>query len=193
MCKRAGRGHDEGGVKATGQAEIALECRACPQPDKNLPEEWEQGDPKLAFLFRLFLAGDANFRVKNNLVSSDARDPTLGQGWAYFVSKPEYLDHIKQFVDEEEVCGMNGVFDVLTDERSPELGQISSCSGFAAIFLKNLKNVKGLRTTGVVGVTCSRHGMWRGNGIGDLQKGERCVFVIFECLIVLTNSEERVM
>lgn len=37
------------------------------------------------------------------MVSSDERDPTLGQGWAYFVNKPEYLEHIKQFVDQEEV------------------------------------------------------------------------------------------
>lgn len=53
--------------------------------------------------------------------------------------------------------------------------KISSCSGFAAMFLANLKRVKGLRTSGVGGVTCTRHNMWLPNGMGDLQKGERCV------------------
>ncbi|KAJ7908415.1 hypothetical protein B0H13DRAFT_2331399 [Mycena leptocephala] len=50
--------------------------------------------------------------------------------------------------------------------------EISSCSAFQAMFLANKKRVKGLRTTGVGGVTCARHNMWHANGIGDLQLGE---------------------
>lgn len=41
------------------------------------------------------------------------------------------------------------------------------------MFLANAKRVKGLRATGVGGVTCARHNMWRPNGFGDLQRGER--------------------
>jgi hypothetical protein len=41
------------------------------------------------------------------------------------------------------------------------------------MFMANTRRVKGLRTTGIGGVTCSRHNMWQGNGIGDLQVGER--------------------
>lgn len=103
MCKRAGRGHENGGVTATAEGELVVECPACPQPKKNLPEGWEKVDANIAFKYALFLAKDANFRTRNGLVSSDARDPTLGQGWSYFVSKPEYLEHVKQFVDTEEV------------------------------------------------------------------------------------------
>lgn len=50
---------------------------------------------------------------------------------------------------------------------------MSSCAGFAAILQANLKRTKGLRSTGVVGVICARHQLWRPNGLGDLQKGER--------------------
>lgn len=103
LCKRAGRGHARGGVRATALGELAVECPACPQPGKNLPEGWEALMETLAYLYALFVAGDANFRTRNGLISSDARDPTLGQGWAYFVSKPEYIEHIKQSVDEDEV------------------------------------------------------------------------------------------
>ena len=42
--------------------------------------------------------------------------------------------------------------------------------------LANLKKRKGLSATGVVGVACSDHEMWRPNGLGDLQVGERYVF-----------------
>jgi hypothetical protein len=49
------------------------------------------------------------------------------------------------------------------------------------MFMANSKQVKGLRTTGIGGVTCSRHNMWRANSMGDLQVGERCgIFYIFE-------------
>jgi hypothetical protein len=40
--KRAKRGHDPGGVWATKQGELAVMCRACPQPDYNLPDDWNE-------------------------------------------------------------------------------------------------------------------------------------------------------
>jgi hypothetical protein len=44
MMKRAGRGHSDGGVGGTAQGELALPCRACPQPGINLPEGWDKID-----------------------------------------------------------------------------------------------------------------------------------------------------
>jgi hypothetical protein len=85
-------------------------------------------------------------------VSSATKDPILGDGYGYFVNNAKYTEWISQHVTEEEV---------------------SSCSGFPAMFLANRKRVKGLRTTGVGGVMCIRHNMWRPNGIGDLQLGEQ--------------------
>ncbi|KAF8197631.1 hypothetical protein K438DRAFT_1585024 [Mycena galopus ATCC 62051] len=42
--KRAGRGHDPTGIHGTAQGELALQCRTCPQPGKNLPEGWDKTD-----------------------------------------------------------------------------------------------------------------------------------------------------
>ncbi|KAJ6457326.1 hypothetical protein C8R45DRAFT_943279 [Mycena sanguinolenta] len=56
------------------------------------------------------------------------------------------------------------------------------------MLLANLKRTKGLRMTGVGGVTCSRHNMWRANGMGDLQVGERQCnmdYVFLETLVAL--------
>lgn len=64
------------------------------------------------------------------------------------------MEHLHKFVSEEE---------------------ISTCSGFAVTFLANIKNVRGLYTTGIVGCTCSRHGVRRKCGFGNLQHGERYV------------------
>jgi hypothetical protein len=101
------------------------------------------------------LAEDANFRLSNRNVSSEALDPILGDGFGYFCKREGadgYKAHIEKHASEQEV---------------------SNCSGFQAMFMANTRRVKGLRTTGIGGVTCSRHNMWQGNGIGDLQVGER--------------------
>ncbi|KAJ7300377.1 hypothetical protein DFH08DRAFT_725398 [Mycena albidolilacea] len=167
--KRFKRGHDASGVRATGQGELALKCRACPQPGWNLPDNWDQIDPFYRFIYWLFLAEDANFRLSNRNVSSEALDPILGDGFGYFCKREGadgYKAHIEKHASEQEV---------------------SNCSGFQAMFMANTRRVKGLRTTGIGGVTCSRHNMWQGNGIGDLQVGERYCNMDFLLVSVLIN------
>jgi CxC2 like cysteine cluster associated with KDZ transposases len=46
MTKRAGRGHDPTGIDGTSQGGLAIPCRACPQPDINLPIGWEDSLPE---------------------------------------------------------------------------------------------------------------------------------------------------
>ncbi len=41
MLKRAGRAHDPSGASATQEGELALDCPACPHPEKNLPSDWQ--------------------------------------------------------------------------------------------------------------------------------------------------------
>jgi hypothetical protein len=41
------------------------------------------------------------------------------------------------------------------------------------MFLANAKRIKGLRRTGVGGITCACHNMWLANGLGNLQRSER--------------------
>ncbi|KAJ7799361.1 hypothetical protein B0H14DRAFT_2295987, partial [Mycena olivaceomarginata] len=162
MMKRAGRAHTNSGVGGTAQGELALACRACPQPGQNMVDGWDKVDWYKDFLF---LATDCNFRLINRDVSSEARDPIIDDGLAYFANRQMYKEHLRKHVDEDE---------------------ISTCSGFQAMFLANAKRVKGLRTTGVGGVTCARHNMWRPNGLGDLQRGERYSnmdFLVFSAIL----------
>ncbi|TRM56615.1 hypothetical protein BD626DRAFT_551464 [Schizophyllum amplum] len=91
------------------------------------------------FKYWLFIAEDANFRLRNRLVSNDNRDPVLGDGWAYMVKKDVYSEYLKKSVDADE---------------------ISSCAAFAALFLANMKKNKGLQSTGIGGVCCARHNMY---------------------------------
>ncbi|KAJ7707970.1 hypothetical protein B0H14DRAFT_2646717 [Mycena olivaceomarginata] len=85
MLKHAGRGHEADSVGKTAMGECTLLCPACPQPGKNLPPGWEDVPDDKQFLYALFLALDANFRLKRKDVSSEKKDPGLGNGWAFFL------------------------------------------------------------------------------------------------------------
>ncbi|KAJ7025057.1 hypothetical protein C8F04DRAFT_1269664 [Mycena alexandri] len=152
MLKRSGRGHDPSGVNGTKPGGLAIECPACPRPDVNLPEDWENASPEDRFLYTLFIALDACFRLKRRLVSSELRDPGLGTGWAYFVEQEPYRQYLLTTTNETEM---------------------STCSGLAALDYANTKFSRGYSVTGVGMGVCARHEFVQPTGVGDLQKGER--------------------
>ncbi|KAJ6484089.1 hypothetical protein C8R45DRAFT_1214949 [Mycena sanguinolenta] len=152
MVKRAGRGHDPGGVKATKAGECALLCPACPQPGINLPQGWEGMPEEKSFLYALFLALDANFRLRRKDVSTEERDPGLGNGWAFFCEVGAYMSHVKRNWQQKQ-------------ERS-------HCVAHDAVD-KPDREARGTASSGVGAVDCARHNMKRPKAVGDLQLGER--------------------
>ncbi|KAK7057356.1 CxC2 domain-containing protein [Favolaschia claudopus] len=152
MLKRGGRGHAASGVCGTTAGELAIRCPACPRPGVNLPDGWEDAPPETRFIYIIFLALDACFRLKRRLVSSDLRDPGLGTGWAYFVEPGPYREFLLTVTDQEEM---------------------STCSGLAALDYANTKFSRGYSVTGVGMGVCARHEFVQPTGVGDLQKGER--------------------
>ncbi|KAJ7727252.1 hypothetical protein B0H16DRAFT_1735292 [Mycena metata] len=139
-------------VNGTKLGGLAIECPACPRPDVNLPDDWENAPPEDMFLYIMFLALDACFRLKRRLVSSELRDPGLGTGWAYFVEQEPYRAYLLTTTNETEM---------------------STCSGLAALDYANTKFSRGYSTTGVGMGVCARHEFVQPTGVGDLQKGER--------------------
>jgi hypothetical protein len=55
MLKRTGRGHDPAGIAATKPGECAIECPACPHPDRNLPAGWEKASLAERFFLSVLL------------------------------------------------------------------------------------------------------------------------------------------
>ncbi|EMD32328.1 hypothetical protein CERSUDRAFT_68683 [Gelatoporia subvermispora B] len=156
MLKRSGRGHDPSGVKATGLGDCTVLCPACPHPGKNLPDDWEKAPPNKSWMYQLFVAMDANFRLRRKAVSSDEKDPGLNHGYAYFVEETAYKKHLAVYSD------------LVTEDKS-------SCSDHDAIKLAQRKGANDIASTGVGTVECARHDMKRPCSVGDLQKGERYV------------------
>ena len=116
-------------------------------PSTHVPPSW---------LRRLFVAIDANFRLKRKKVSSDALDPSLNHGYAYVVEEKAYKQHL-------------ATHDNLNVESS------GHCNNHDAVKLATLKGAASLAASGVASVDCARHEMKRPCSTGDLQKGERYV------------------
>lgn len=187
MLKRAGRGHAESGVVGTKHGELALMCPACPWPDVNLPLDWESAPvatksvqpllftalvlpPLNRFIYRMLFCIDACFRFKRTLVSNYRVDPEMGPGWAYMVEWEPYRRYLRHFTDQVEVSCHHPPFLYMC----LPLYQMSTCSGLAALDYANSKYSKGYSVTGIGAVTC-RHEFVLAEGVGALQKGERCV------------------
>ncbi|KAG1868741.1 hypothetical protein C8R48DRAFT_598239 [Suillus tomentosus] len=168
MLKRFGRGHDPVGVSGTKEGECAVLCPACPQPGKNLPPDWKQAPKAKQWLYSLFVAIDANFRLKRRNISSDEVDPSLSEGWSYFVEEKKFKSHLKEHLSK-------------TQEKS-------SCSNHNAVNMAETKLSQGLAATGVGTVDCARHNFKRPNGVGDLQKGEKYINMDYLFFSTLRNN-----
>ncbi|KDQ24433.1 hypothetical protein PLEOSDRAFT_1078555 [Pleurotus ostreatus PC15] len=150
--KRAGRGHDTTGVAGTKNGELTVRCPACPSPGINLPKDWQFAPEEKRFLYTLFIALDACFRLKRRMVSSVEKDPGLGIDWGYFVEAEPFRRYLLSVTDQKEM---------------------STCSGLAALDYANTKFSRGYAATGVCLGVCARHEFIQPNGAADLQVGER--------------------
>ncbi|KAI9068488.1 hypothetical protein FKP32DRAFT_1561583, partial [Trametes sanguinea] len=152
MLKRFGRAHDPTGPEGTQAGELALECAACPQPGKNLPDDWESAPPHIKWLYTLFLMMDANFRARCKDRKLDTFE--LGSGWAYFVEQLRYLAHVEACAHRKEENTCSAEHNAITKAHLRREGYIAS---------------------GIGAVLCARHALVRKNGAGDLQLGERYI------------------
>ncbi|KAJ3848640.1 hypothetical protein EV368DRAFT_68106 [Lentinula lateritia] len=150
MLKHAGVGYK--GVDQDVPGILAVKCAACPHPGINIPGDWASNREKI-WLYKVFFALDANFRLIHFNVSSEARDPGFNKGRAYFVDDPTLQYHLASFAG-----------------RWP--AEKSDCSNHNAIKLANRRGDHNLSTTGLALATCARHDTIHANSGVDLCLGE---------------------
>ncbi|PBK70546.1 hypothetical protein ARMSODRAFT_1018078 [Armillaria solidipes] len=167
MLKRFGRGHEQGHIEKTQPGQLALRCPACPHPRLNLPDGWLHNLQK-RWLYRLFIAVDANFRLRRLNISDEFNDPSLNQGYAYFVEEEGFKTHLEKYGD------------VIPEEEK------STCNNHDVVKLANSRGGKGAAVTGIGAVVCGRHDMKRPLSVGDLQKGERYINMDYFILSTLS-------
>lgn len=62
----------------------------------------------IRWIYSVFLAIDANFRLKRRVISTDSKDPGLSNGWGYFVDERRYKDYLaNSSAVIQEVCALN--------------------------------------------------------------------------------------
>ncbi|KAH6907255.1 hypothetical protein BKA70DRAFT_1372228 [Coprinopsis sp. MPI-PUGE-AT-0042] len=135
--------------EAQGDGSLALFCAACPQPGKNLPDDWWK-DPD-SWKYIMSFVGDGNFVCAHLKTKGAGQDVFLKQGQGYFVGPMEYNKYIS---------------------KSKESYQESKCNVFRAIADKNRFH-KGYDATGIGAIACARHGAMVPASVVDFQKGER--------------------
>ncbi|KAI0039987.1 hypothetical protein FA95DRAFT_1503469 [Auriscalpium vulgare] len=150
LAKRGGRAHEPGGIAATGVGELVVECPACPHPGVNLPEGWKDV-PKTEAYYAVMLAIDANFKLKSK--NRGLKDVDMAPGWSYFVENESYQEHVRTYIDQDEMKHCE--------------------SSFAAVDHANMPAAKRFAVNGVGAVICARHCFYRKSSVGDLQRGER--------------------
>jgi hypothetical protein len=107
-----------------------------------------------SWLYALFIAIDACFRLQRKDVSTETQDPGLNHGFAYLVEEVAFRAYLREY-----------------DKRVVE--EKSTCNNHDAIKSASTRGGRGLATSGLGMAQCSRHDMKRPTGAGDLHKGER--------------------
>ncbi|KAF8335185.1 hypothetical protein F5887DRAFT_892104 [Amanita rubescens] len=164
--KRAGCGHDPAGIANTPAGGVTVECPACPQPNRNLPNGWESAG-SLLYLYLLYISVDANFKLKGK--QRDLKDVELLPGWGMYVEESKYQKFLSDYIDQPEINTCESEHDAIAK------AQVRCTPGYAV-------SGNGL-------ALCSRHSLIRRNGAGDLQKGERYCnmdFIILSALVGIT-------
>ncbi|KAH9928327.1 uncharacterized protein B0H18DRAFT_874930, partial [Fomitopsis serialis] len=157
--KRSGMHHDL--ILPNRPASIAVPCFACPWPGFNMPPNWQQTPPDLAYIHGCELGGDGNHGLQKKRKRDDPADVSLGEGRGFFVDPMKMQTYLAE-IDAEAA--------VSTPHYQPE-----TCSGFKVGRAQRPGKFRNLEVSGVVAVICIRHGCFRPGAMVDLQKGERYV------------------
>ncbi|KAG2745090.1 hypothetical protein P692DRAFT_201841354 [Suillus brevipes Sb2] len=136
--KHSGCEHGPASIHSLQDGVLAMLYPACPHPGKNLPDSWETASDQ--WKYGLFLAVDANFPLKHQMVSSDKKDPALSKGWGYFVDETDYKYYLN----------ING-------------GMAQEFLPYNTVNMADTKSLKGLAATGVGTVDCAQYDMKMAN------------------------------
>lgn len=127
---------------------------------------------------------DANFRLK--LKQRGLCDHPLNYGCAYILRDPPYHDHLTRCGPQTEVCRV--LSHVSNAYTYAAFTKVNICdSGLHAVDHANLRGGAAYIASGVGAFQC-RHMMVMPAGVGDLQKGEKCVFPFYPVFPVLIGS-----
>ncbi|KAI0346079.1 hypothetical protein BDW22DRAFT_1323196 [Trametopsis cervina] len=144
--RQSGVAHDGYRTGVTGQ--MTLFCPACPQPNVNLPMEWEN-DPE-RWKYRIQLVMDGNFAAEHQRMKNPQDDVWLADGDGFFVGRGRFENHVRTAVERV---------------------QRSSCNDHKAVNGPGHKSI--LDATGIGATACARHGAMVPHSVVNFTRGEK--------------------
>ncbi|KAJ3905079.1 hypothetical protein F5879DRAFT_988649 [Lentinula edodes] len=156
LLKRSGQGHKPEGAMNMQPGDLVVRCLPCPHFGINIDPA--SIDSTKAWLTKRFQGLDANFRCTRTNVSSEAKDPSLNSGNAFFCDDQAFQRHLGR---------MSGRWPIET----------SDCNDHDAIKLANKRGTKNLAVTGIAMASCTRHECIFPQAVADLRLGEEYIIM----------------
>ncbi|KAI1783516.1 hypothetical protein LXA43DRAFT_903418 [Ganoderma leucocontextum] len=152
MMIRSGSCH---GVRYPGRDpnQLTVPCFTCPWPGVNLPEDFKTTDPEMGYIYRLFLGADGNYSLQKKTKPGDDTDYSLIGDNGFFNNVNKLQDFLKKYPKEH-------------------WNIVETCSGFKVTRSQRVGKFKNLDVSGVISITCTRHGCFRARGTCDMPGGE---------------------
>ena len=110
---------------------------------------------------------DGNFQQSQHLKKYDKEDVPLTKGKSYYADEDEYEDYLRSRIGTEADTEVISYY--ILGSRTKIYTQTLTCSNFKAL----TNQYWGKDVSGVVSLTCSRHGFVLPSGTVDLLKGKK--------------------
>ncbi|KAI0703979.1 hypothetical protein C8Q76DRAFT_572048, partial [Earliella scabrosa] len=137
---------------------ITVPCFACPWPGVNLPEDWEKEKPELRYIYRVFFGADGNHSLQKKTKPGDDTDYSLVGNHGFFQDIKKLDNFLEKYPKESAKV-------------------VETCSGFKVTRSQRTGKFRFLDISGVVAVTCIRHGSFVSRGVVNLPGGEQFALV----------------
>ncbi|KAF8166226.1 hypothetical protein BJ912DRAFT_863255 [Pholiota molesta] len=145
--------------------ELANYCPACPQPGKNLRDNWKSDNNRYVYQ-RVFVA-DGNFKADHVKQKNGDDDIWLSEGGGMDPKRQEYQDFLAQAM---------------------EMFTVSPCENTFRAIINALIGSSCCDRTGKASIACARHGCYAPNALVDLFKGEQQKNIDFAFLQALKTT-----
>ncbi|KAI0347143.1 hypothetical protein BDW22DRAFT_1322010, partial [Trametopsis cervina] len=144
--RQSGVSHE--GYRSDVKGQMALFCPACPQPNINLPPDWQSDADR--WKYRIQLVMDGNFAAEHQRMKNPEDDVWLADGDGFFVGRGRFQEHCRTAVERV---------------------QRSSCNDHKAVNGPGRKST--LDATGIGATACARHGAMVPHSVVNFTRGEK--------------------
>ncbi|KZV77999.1 hypothetical protein EXIGLDRAFT_583392, partial [Exidia glandulosa HHB12029] len=131
---------------------VVVVCPACPEPEFNLQENWEEllSNPEHRYKFILWHGTDGMFKTYLKVKRRDKDDDSLLSGQAFFPTREDW----------EKYCADHS-----------EIEQNGPCPSYDK--MHKIHNMNDREVSGLSAVCCIRHSIFAARGMVDLKLGEK--------------------